>query len=209
MSDNEELDPSLLKSLRDVPVAPDDTRDRHIAAALAEMSPSRRSIGAGRRVLAGVAAAALLTIGTVTFANRGASAPDLASGATSTVAVKGNTDCSQQLASAQNVEDRVTYIAHNGEQYVLVFRGNTIGVYLAAAPCGSVGTIDYSNALLTRGTDVSAPVTKTCENQDVIHQTPVSAEGDNHSIAVLHTEAGISVRFADRCDADLAALALP
>jgi hypothetical protein len=209
MSDNEELDPTLVRALREIPSPSVAMRDRHIATALAEMSPTKRSAGTRRRALGGVAAAVLLTLGTVTYANRGVSAPDLASEVTSTVPVKGSADCSQELAVLQEGAQESLDITHDGQTYVVLVRDSALDIYAGTPPCTAVGTLGFEESLRARDNDTAVSDEVACTNQDVIRTFSATAGDDEYSMVVLRTENGISVRFADRCDSDLDSIALP
>lgn len=209
MSDNEELDPTLVKVLREIPSTSSATRDRHIAAALAEMSPTKRSAGARRRALGGVAAAALLTLGTVAYTNRGVSAPDMATGVTSTVPAKGNTGCSQELSVSRDGAQESLELTHDGQAYVATFRGSVVDIYTGTPPCTAVGTLSFDESLRARNNETAVSDEVACMNQDVIRAFSAPAGSDEYSMVVLHTDDGISIRFADRCDTNLGSIALP
>lgn len=207
MSENEELDPALAKALRDIPPAGAALRDAHIAAALAEMNPSVRRTPGRLRILTGVAAAAVLALGGLSFANRDSNSPGMADGTETTRPPKAGASCADTFSEVSSESEHSESITHQDKEYALFFRDGAVDVYLATPPCTSVGTLDYTNSLLARTNEATSPTEQSCNSQDVVHQ--FNDADNNYSLVVLHTENGISVRFADRCDVDLVTLALP
>lgn len=207
MSENEELDPALAKALRDIPPAGAALRDAHIAAALAEMNPSVRRTPGRLRILTGVAAAAVLALGGLSFANRDGNSPGMADGTETTRPPKAGASCADTFSEVSSESEHSESITHQDKEYALFFRDGAVDVYRATPPCTSVGTLDYTNSLLARTNEATSPTEQSCNSQDVVHQ--FNDADNNYSLVVLHTENGISVRFADRCDVDLVTLALP
>ena len=208
MSDNEELDPALAKALRDIPPAGAALRDAHIAAALAEMNPSVRRTPGRLRILTGVAAAAVVALGGAAFVAQqdDVSRPAL-NGVVTTLPPKTGASCADTFSEVSSESEHSESITHQDTEYALFFRDGAVDVYLATPPCTSVGTLDYTNSLLARTNEATSPTEQSCNSQDVVHQ--FNDADNNYSLVVLHTENGISVRFADRCDVDLVTLALP
>ena len=207
MSDNEELDPALANALRDIPPAEAALRDAHIAAALAEMAPSRRSASRRMRILASVAAATVLAVGGLSFVNRDSNSPGTADGTETTRPPKTGASCADTFSGLSTKAEHSESITHQGVEYALLFRDGAVDVYVATPPCTSVGTLDYSSSLSARANGTASFAEQSCNGQDVVHQ--FTNADDNYSLAALHTENGISVRFAGRCGVDLATLALP
>jgi hypothetical protein len=207
VSDNEELDPALANALRDIPPAGAALRDAHIAAALAEMAPSRRSATHRMRILTSVAAATVLAVGGLSFANRDSNSPGMADGTETTRPPKTGASCADTFSGLSTKAEHSESITHQGAEYALFFRDGAVDVYVATPPCTSVGTLDYSSSLSARANEAASPAEQSCNGQDVVHQ--FTSAGDDYSLVALHTEDGISVRFADRCGVDLATLALP
>jgi hypothetical protein len=208
VSDNEEFDPALAKALRDIPPAGAALRDAHIAAALAEMNPSVRRAPGRLRILTGVAAAAVVALGGAAFVAQqdDVSRPAL-NGVVTTLPPKTGALCADTFSEISGESEHSESITHQDTEYALFFRDGAVDVYRATPPCTSVSTLDYTNSLLARTNEATSPTEQSCNSQDVVHQ--FNDADNNYSLVVLHTENGISVRFADRCDVDLVTLALP
>lgn len=212
MSENEELDPALLRHLRDVPPASDSVRDAHIAAALAELAPPRSSLTGRTRILGGIAAAVMLTLGGVTIARQQVdSGRGPLNAAFTTTVPKGSADCAEEFSGLRAEAGDSKEFEHNGNTYVAMFRDDAIDVYAATEPCNLVGTLDYREAMVTRDnasspTDTPAVCSYATEP---IAAFDDMANGDTHRLDLVHAAEGLNLYFADACDEPIATLALP
>lgn len=212
MSENEELDPALLQRLRDVPPASASIRDAHIAAALAEMAPTRRSSAYRTRILGGVAAALVLAVGGVAFANQqNDSRRGTLNGAVTTTVVKGGADCLDEFAGLQEDASNQKEFVHNGKKYALMFHDGNIDVYEATKPCNKIGALEYHDAMVARGNETSVPDTNTvCSyTTELLAQFNDEVGTDSFGLVLVQTDSGLSVHFKDRCNEPIASLVLP
>lgn len=212
MSENEDLDPALLRHLRDVPPASDAVREAHISAALDEISPSRTSSGRRTRVLGGVAAAVMLTLGGVTIAQRqNENERGPLTGTVTTTVPKGGADCKEELPDAGKDTTERQETEHNGTRYALLFRDDAIDVYRAVEPCDLVGTLSYGDAMVERDKESSLPnPTHRCSySTELVARFKDAADGDPYDLVVVQTDDGLSVEFDDDCVSSIDTISLP
>lgn len=212
MSDNEEFDPAVFQALRDVPPASGSLRDAHIAAALAEMAPSSRTAPGRLRVLGSVAAAAVIALGGFSVLRQNSSDDPGLSGANSTLPPKASATCASDFAELLSEVSDSKEITHNGIRFALMLRDDAIDVYLATPPCSAVGTMDYRQPQVDRDYESPGSVdTAICKlpAESIVRQFTDSANGDAYSFVLIHSDNGLSLYFADRCDTPIATLDLP
>ena len=210
MNENEDLDPTLLRHLREVPPASASVRDAHIAAALAEIAPSRRT-GANRsRILGGVAAAVMLAVGGVTVANQQQERGVL-TGTVTTTLPKGGGDCSQEFSGLWGDVGDSRVIKHNNTEYAVMFRDDNIDVYEATEPCSRVGTMGYWDQLVARDNEGSpAGSSAVCSYAtEPVRRFNDRARADSYGLVLVQTDEGLSLHFEDKCDVSIVTLALP
>lgn len=212
MNENEDLDPTLLRHLREVPPASASVRDAHIAAALAEMAPSRRT-GANRsRILGGVAAAVVLAVGgvAVVIQQRDSRGGVLKSTAVITVP-KGGGDCSQEFSGLWGDVGDSRVIKHNNTEYAVMFRDDNIDVYEATEPCSRIGTMGYWDQLVARDNEGSpAGSSAVCSYAtEPVRRFNDRARADSYGLVLVQTDEGLSLHFEDKCDVSIVTLALP
>ena len=210
MSDNEELDPALANALRDIPPAGAALRDAHIAAAIAEMAPSRRSATHRMRILTGVAAAAVVALGGAAFiAQQDDASRPVLNGTVTTLPPKTGTDCAPSYLGA--VGD-VKYLTHNGTEFELWFQDfGIIDVIYNEQPCTNYGTINYWRAMVDRDLETSVPSnTAVCSyaTEPIARFTDSRYKGE-YKFILVQTATGLSLYFEDRCDTPIASLELP
>lgn len=212
MSENDDLDPALVRRLRDVPPASESLRDAHIAAALAEMAPGRRSSIRGIRVLSGVAAAVVLAVGGVAIARQQRdSSRGTLNGVVETTIPKGGADCADEFSDLWGEVGASKEIARNGKAYAVMFRDDNIDIYQATEPCNLVGTMEYREALVARDNkSLSPPTTAFCSyTTEPVRQFSDSARGDDYRLVLIETDNGLSLHFEDRCNDPIATIDLP
>ena len=211
MSENEDLEPALLRHLRDVPPADSSLRDAHISAALAEMAPARRSGVHRTRILGGVAAALMLAVGGVTVANQQQRDRGPLNVALTTTVPKGNADCAEEFSGLWGDVGNSKAIRHNGKEYAVMFRDDSIDVYEATEPCTRVGTLGYWDQLVARDNDGSPPdLSVICSYAtEPVRRFNDRANGDSYGLVLVQTADGLSLHFEDECDEPIATLALP
>lgn len=212
MSDNEDLDSEILRALQDLPPASESTRDAHIAAALSEMdSFSRRSPGR-LRIIGAVAAAAVLALGSLSFLQQDTPEGQMSSAVDSTIPVKGSADCASEFAELWTKAGVSKETTHNGTRFALMFRDDAIDVHLATPPCSAIGTMDYRQPQVDRNNELPSSVDAAkCKlpAESIVRQFTDSANGDAYSFVLIHSNNGLSLYFADRCDTPIATLDLP
>lgn len=211
MSD-EELDPAILRALRDVAPAPDSVRDAHIAAALSAMAPVRGSSHRRTRVLGGIAAAFMLAVGGVALANR---QPERdrgpLTGTTASMPPKGSDDCSDDFSGLWGDVGDSEEVRHNDKQYVVMFRDDNIDVYEATEPCSLIGTMGYGEQLVARDNEGLPPdLSVVCSYAtEPVSRFNDRANGDPYGLVLVQTDEGLSLHFEDKCDDPIVTLALP
>lgn len=213
MSENDDLDPAVLRHLRDVPPASESMRDAHIAAALAEMAPARRSGIHRTRILGGVAAAMMLAVGGVAIANQQQerNRGPLNGTATTTIA-KGGTDCAEEFSGLWGDSRWLADFTHNGSSYAVIQRNGAVSVFMNQEPCSEKGVVEYWSAMdaLDKSTDGTAGDSESCEASfDSVVEYNDRANGGPHRLVVGKTTDGIDLRFADRCRTSLGSISLP
>lgn len=215
MSDFEELDPRTEETLRAVPRASASMRDAHIAAALAESTPQRRStvgfMNNRARSLAAIAVVLVLLLSGVSVFTGGTTLNDNATSPNSTVPVKTGADCSEEFSGLlENATDSKEF-AHGGNRFALIFGDGNIDVYQAVEPCASVGTLAYQEALVARDKETAqSDSTSVCSyTTEPIARFADAANGDSHNLVLVHTDTGLNLHFEDRCDSPIATLDLP
>jgi hypothetical protein len=211
MSENDDLDPALLRHLRDVPPASASMRDAHISAALAEMAPSRSAALRRTRILGGVAAAMVLTLGGVAISRQQReSGRRPLNGVTTTTMPKGGGDCAEESSGIQGDAADSKEFTFNGDTYVLVFRDDAVDVFQAVEEC-LVGTLSYRDAMLERDKESSLPhPTHKCGYlTEPVARFSDAAGGDPYNLVLVQTDDGLSVEFDDICDVSIDAITLP
>ena len=209
MSDFEELDPSIHNALRDVPPASASLRDAHIAAALGEIAPSSRRAPGRLRILGSVAAATVLAVaGLSVFRQNGTDNNQVS--VNSTLPPKtGANECNWSYGGG-DVGD-VEEVVHNNTKYLLYRSDDAIAVYLFTPPCSEIGSVEYWDAQVKRDNESQLPSqTSLCSytTEPVLRFTD-SANGEEYSFVLLHTDRGLALYFEDRCDSPIAILDLP
>lgn len=215
MSDSEELDPNIERALRNVPPATDVTKDAHIAAALAEALPGRRStvglMNNRARTIGAVAVVLVLLLSGLSVFTGGATPNNNVATPDTTLPPKTGGDCSQEFAGLWGEVGDSKEISHNNRTYALMFRDDAIDVYQATPPCSSVGNLMYWDALSARDKESSQPSgTSVCSyTTEPVARFTDSARGDKYKLVLVQTETGLSLHFEDRCDSPIATLDLP
>lgn len=215
MSDFEELDPRIEEALRAVPPASASTKDAHIAAALAESTPQRRStvgfMNNRARSLTAIAVVLVLLLSGVSVFVGGATPNNNVASPDTTVPVKTGADCSEEFSALMTDGVKTQEFAHHNKRFALMFRDDSIDVYEATPPCSSMGTLEYRDALVARDNETAGPSgTSVCSyTTEPIARFSDSAEGDSYALVLVHTDTGLSMHFEDRCDSPIATLDLP
>ncbi len=210
MSDFEELDPSIHNALRDVPPASASVRDAHIAAALGEMAPSSRRAPGRLRILGSVAAATVLAVAGLSVFRQNAADNNQVS-VNSTLPPKTGTNCAAELAELREEARDSKEFSHLNAMYVAMVGKDNVEVHQGTSPCSKVGALDYREASIARDNEMSSSGgTSVCSDttKPVLRFTD-SANGEEYSFVLLHTDRGLALYFEDRCDSPIATLDLP
>lgn len=209
MSDNEELDPDILRALRDVPPASASLKDAHISAALSEISVPQRHSGARFRIVGGIAAAFVLALGGVAVLRDGVDAPNMATNVSSTLPPKTGTTCTDAFSELMSNVSYSQEITHNKQTYALMFRDGAIDMYFSTTPCSLVGTLQYQEAVVARAAENGSTESIDCSTESILHSFSADAAGEKYQLVALQADDSVSVRFADRCDTDIASVNFP
>lgn len=212
MSDDD-LDPALRRTLRDVPPATASMRDAQIAAALAEMAPARRSGVHRTRILGGVAAAVMLAVAGVAVANQQQerNRGPLTAAVTTTVP-KGSAECAEAFAGLWGDSRWLAGFTLNGSSYGVIQRNGAISVFMNEVPCDKKGEIEYWSSMdaFDKTTDESPEDSENCgASLDSLVEYNDRANGEPHRLVIIKTTNGIDLRFADRCRTSLGSISLP
>lgn len=213
MSDSEELDPNIEKALRNVPPATEETKNAHIAAALAEALPPRRStvglMNNRARTIGAVAVVLVLLLSGVSVFTGGTSPNNKVATPDTTLPPKTGADCAPSYLGA--VGD-VKYLTHNGTEFELWFQDfGIIDVIYNEQPCTNYGTINYWRAMVDRDLETSVPNnTAVCSyaTEPIARFTDSRYKGE-YNFLLVQTATGLSLHFEDRCDTPIASLELP
>ncbi len=206
MSDDNELDPRLEASLRNISAPDPSVMETHIAAALGEVAAATSR---GRlRFLAIAAAVLVLVSGGIAVAKNSRDAPPaIAADTTVTTVPKASGACTHSGGFWGDVGG-IDYFTLRGTAFELVHRDDLVDLYFGSKPCTMVGTIAYYEAMLRRDKQEESPSETTCEQKPLIQFTD-NAGGSEYRLALLETPAGVSLFFEDRCNEPLGSIALP
>jgi hypothetical protein len=211
MSDNNELDPQIESSLRDLPAADQAMKEAHIAAALGEVTPAQS--GGRLRFLSVAAAVLILVAGVITVSkNSNDTPPAIAADTTATSAPKASAECEHSGGFWGDVGG-IDNFTLRGTKFELVHRDDLVDLYFGSAPCTMLGTISYSEALVARVKATDAPNDFTecsfASEPLVRFSDEPSGGGDTYSFVLVATEDGVSLYFEDRCNEPIGSIPLP
>lgn len=208
MTHDDDLDPSIVESLRRMPDS-ESARDARIHAALDEMSP-RRKAPLGVRIVASVAALSIvLTAAGVLFT--GVGGEQVAVDTTSSVPPKGGADCGEEFSGLWGDSRGLADLTHDNVPYAAIQRNGSVAVYLNTEPCDKMGEIEYWSAMDARDNATAPqPDPVPCPDSLVaLAQFNDRANGEPHRLVLVQNADGVELRFEDRCNAALGSLALP
>jgi hypothetical protein len=211
MSDNNEFDPQIEASIRDLPAAEPSLREQHIAAALAEMAAPDTRNGRLRFLSAAAAVLILVAVGIGFSKNSGDTPPAIAADSSTTTLAKAAGDCGEEFSGLWGdsvgrgdftwAETDYTVIGHNGG----------LSVYLAMEPCTMMGDIAYWEAMTARDKEAEAPQRSVeCESMTpVVAQFEDRGNGNPYQLDLVKTDTGVTLYFEDRCNEPLGSITLP
>jgi hypothetical protein len=207
MSEDNELSPEIEAALKDISAVDPAVRDQHIAAALGELTVPAQSNGR-LRFLSVAAAVVVLVAGGIAFSrNTDDTPPALAADTTAVSVPKASAECTHTGGFWGDV-GRVEDFALRGAAYELILRKGTVEVLLGTQPCTRVDEIVYFDAMRRRDNRNESPSTSTCEQEPLI-QFVDSSGGSEYTLALIGTDAGVSLYFEDRCNEPLGSISLP
>jgi hypothetical protein len=210
MSDNNELDPQIESSLRDLPAADQAMKEAHIAAALGEVTPA---VATGRLRFLSVAAAVLILVagGITVSKNSNDAPPAIATDSSTTTLAKAAGDCGEEFSGLWGDSVGRGHFSWAETDYTVIGSNGGLSVYLAMEPCTTMGTITYWDALTARDKEAEAPQQSVeCESMSpVIAQFEDRGNVDPYELVLVKTDTGVILYFKDRCNEPLGSIALP
>lgn len=207
MSDNNEFDPQIEASIRDIPAADLSLREQHIAAALNEMAAPETGNGRLRFLSAAAAVLILVAVGVGISKNSGDTPPAIAADTSTTSVPKASGECTHSGGFWGDVGS-VEKFTFGDTAYELVLRNGTVEVLLGTSPCTTVDTIVYYEEMRRRDNQEELPSKTTCEQKTLV-QFSDNSGGPEYALALLETSDGVSLFFEDRCNEPLGSIPLP
>ena len=208
MSDNNEFDPQIEASIRDLPAAEPSLREQHIAAALAEMAAPDTRNGRLRFLSAAAAVLILVAVGIGVSKNSSDTPPAIAADSSTTTLAKAAGDCGEEFSGLWGDSVGRGKFTFGDTAYELVLRNGTVEVLLGTSPCTTVDTIVYYEEMRRRDNQEELPSEAACEQKPLI-QFSDNSGGPEYALALLETSDGVSLFFEDRCNEPLGSITLP
>ena len=207
MSEDNELSPEIEAALKDISAVDPALRDQHIAAALGELTISSST---GRLKFLAAAAAVLVLAGGVIAMTRNpdSNSPAVVAPDTTLSSVpKASAECTHTGGLGGDV-GRVEGFTVQGVAYELVLRKGTVEVLLGTQPCTKLDEIVYFDEMRRRDNQNESPSTNNC-SQEALVRFGDSSGGSEYTLALIGTDAGVSLFFEDRCNDPLGSISLP
>ena len=207
MSDNNEFDPQMEASIRDLPAPDPSLREQHISAALNAMAAPETGNGRLRFLSAAAAVLILVAVGVGVSRNSDDTPPAIAADPSTTSVPKASGECTHSGGFWGDVGS-VEEFTFGDTAYELVLRNGTVEVLLGTSPCTTVDTIVYYEEMRRRDNQEELPSKTACEQKPLI-QFSDNSGGPDYALALLETSDGVSLFFEDRCNEPLGSIALP